>query len=121
MPLTRTVTDAGEDQLIELPAGAVLLLMEILKAMADGRGITPMPENAELTTVQAAEVLNVSRPFLIKLLEDGAIPYRKVGAHRRIRMEDVMSYKARIDADREAVLDQLAAAAQESDMGYGAS
>jgi excisionase family DNA binding protein len=119
-PLTLTVTDAGQDQPIELPAGAVLLLMDILEAMAAGRGITLIPENAELTTVQAADVLNVSRPFLIKLLEDGAIPYRKVGAHRRIRMEDVMSYKARIDAEREAILDQLAAEAQEGDMGYGA-
>ena len=76
------------------------------------------PENAELSTVQAAEVLNVSRPFLIKLLEDGAIPHRKVGKHRRVRMEDVMSYKAAIDTEREAVLDQLAADAQEQDMGY---
>jgi excisionase family DNA binding protein len=93
--------------------------MDILEAMAAGRGITLIPENAELTTVQAADVLNVSRPFLIKLLEEKALPCRKVGAHRRIRMEDVMAYKARIDADREAVLDQLVAEAQEQDMGYG--
>jgi excisionase family DNA binding protein len=104
---------------IELPAGAVALLMEILEAMAAGRGVTIIPENAELSTVQAAEVLNVSRPFLIKLLEDGSIPHRKVGKHRRVRMEDVMSYKAAIDNEREAVLDQLAADAQDQDMGYG--
>jgi excisionase family DNA binding protein len=118
-PLTLKVTDADQEQPIELPPGAVLLLMDILEAMAAGRGITLIPENAELTTVQAAEVLNVSRPFLIKLLEKKALPCRKVGAHRRIRMEDVMAYKARIDADREAVLDQLVAEAQEHDMGYG--
>jgi excisionase family DNA binding protein len=118
-PLTLKVTDADQEQRIDLPPGAVLLLMDILEAMAAGRGITLIPENAELTTVQAADVLNVSRPFLIKLLEEKALPCRKVGAHRRIRMEDVMTYKARIDADREAVLDQLVAEAQEHDMGYG--
>jgi excisionase family DNA binding protein len=118
-PLTLKVTGADKEQPIELPPGAALLLMDILEAMAAGRGITLIPENAELTTVQAADVLNVSRPFLIKLLEEKALPCRKVGAHRRIRIEDVMAYKARIDADREAVLDQLVAEAQEQDMGYG--
>ena len=117
--LTLKVTDTDQEQPIELPPGAVLLLMDILEAMAAGRGVTIIPENAELTTVQAADVLNVSRPFLIKLLEERALPCRKVGAHRRIRMEDVMAYKARIDAERETVLDQLVAEAQESDMGYG--
>ena len=73
----------------------------------------------ELSTVQAAEVLNVSRLFLIKLLEDVSIPYRKVGKHRRVRMKDVMSNKAAIDTEREAVLDQLVADAQEHYMGYG--
>lgn len=92
--------------------------MNILEAMAAGRGVTLIPENAELTTVQAADVLNVSRPFLIRLLEDGAIPYRLVGKHRRIRMEDVMNYKARIDRDREIALDQLTEDAQRQDMGY---
>jgi excisionase family DNA binding protein len=118
-PLTLKVTDSDQEQPIELPPGAVLLLLDILEAMAAGHGITLIPENAELTTVQAADVLNVSRPFLIKLLEEKALPCRKVGAHRRIRMEDVMAYKARNYADREAVLDQLVAEAQEHDMGYG--
>lgn len=116
--LTLRVTDADQEAPIELPAGAVALLMNILEAMAAGRGVTLIPENAELTTVQAADVLNVSRPFLIRLLEDGAIPYRLVGKHRRIRMEDVMNYKARIDRDREIALDQLTEDAQRQDMGY---
>jgi excisionase family DNA binding protein len=110
--------DAEQDNPIVLPAGAVALLMDILEAMAAGRGISLIPENAELTTVEAAEVLNVSRPFLIKLLTKGALPHRKVGKHRRIRMEDVMAYKSRIDQERESVLDQLTADAQENDMGY---
>ena len=63
-------------------------------------------------------MLNVSRPFLIKMLEDGGIPHRKVGKHRRVRMENVMSYRAAIDSACEAVLDQLAVDAQEQDMGY---
>jgi excisionase family DNA binding protein len=116
--LTLRVRDAEQDRPIELPSGAVALLMDILEAMAAGRGITLLPENAELTTVEAAEVLNVSRPFLIKLLDDQAIPHRKVGKHRRIRMEDVMAYKANIDREREGVLDRLAHDAQEQGMGY---
>jgi len=96
-----------QEQAIELPPSAVALLMTILQAMAAGRGITLIPENAELSTVQAAEVLNVSRPFLIKLLENGTIPHHKVGTHRRVRMEDVMAYKEAIDREREAVLNEL--------------
>lgn len=117
-PLTLRVIEAEKQEPIELPPGAVTLLMDILEAMAAGRGITLIPENAELTTVQAAELLNVSRPFLIKLLDSGAIAHRKVGKHRRIRMEDVMEYKNQIDQQREEVLDQLAAEAQAHDMGY---
>ncbi len=73
-PLSVRVGELGKEQPIELPAGAVVLLMEILEAMAAGRGMTLIPENAELTTVQAAHILNVSRPYLVKLLTDGAIP-----------------------------------------------
>jgi excisionase family DNA binding protein len=116
--LTVQVMDAEHDEPIELPAGAVALLLDILGAMASGQGVTLIPEDAELTTVQAADILHVSRPFLIKLLDEGQIPYRKVGKHRRIRMEDVMNYKRAIDQQREAVLDQLVAEAQEQDMGY---
>jgi len=63
-------------------------------------------------------LLNVSRPFLIKLLNEGTIPHRKVGKHRRIRMEDVIAYKTAIDEERMAVLDQLTREAQEQHMGY---
>ena len=117
-PLKLRVTESDQVEPIELPAGAVALLMDVLEAMAAGRGITIIPQNAELTTAQAAEVLNVSRPFLIKLLEQEEIPHRKVGRHRRVLMEDVMNYKAIIDAERESVLDRLAAEAQEQGMGY---
>lgn len=118
-PLKLRVADSEQAEPIELPAGAVALLLDILEAMAAGQGITIIPESAELTTVQAADVLNVSRPFLIKLLDERKIPHRKVGKHRRIRMEDVMALRVSIDAERESVLDQLAAEAQEQGMGYG--
>lgn len=117
-PLSLRVTEAGQEQPIELPPEAVALLMDVLEIMATGRGITLIPQNAELTTVEAASILNVSRPFLIKLLDDKAIPHRLVGKHRRILIDDVMAYKRRIDAEREKVLAQLTAEAQENDMGY---
>ncbi len=117
-PLSLRVRDDKDQEPIELPSGAVALLMDILEAMAAGRGITLIPENAELTTVEAAEILNVSRPFLIKLLDERAIPHRKVGKHRRVRMEDVMSYKLAIDQERESVLDELARDGQAQGMGY---
>ena len=119
-PLKLRVRDSEQERPIDLPAGAVDLLMHVLEAMAAGQGVTLIPESAELTTVQAASVLNVSRPFLIKLLDRKAIPHRKVGKHRRIRMEDVMAYKNAIDREREQVLEQLTRDAQAHDMGYGA-
>ena len=118
-PLTLRAGDGEPEEPIELPAGAVELLARVLEAMAAGQGVTLIPESAELTTVQAADVLNVSRPYLIKLLDRGAIPHRKVGRHRRIRMEDVVAYKDAIDRERERALDRLTREAQAHDMGYG--
>lgn len=115
----RFQVEADPEGPIELPASALALLVEILEAMAAGRGVTLLPEKVELSTVEAADALNVSRPFLIKLLNEGAIPYRKVGKHRRVRRDDVMNYKMKIDREREAALDRLVADAQEQDMGYG--
>jgi excisionase family DNA binding protein len=115
----RFQVEADPEGPIELPASALALFVEILEAMAAGRGVTLILEKAELSTVEAADALNVSRPFLIKLLNEGAIPYRKVGKHRRVRKEDVMTFKMKIDREREAALDRLVADAQEQDMGYG--
>src|SRR5215831_2945466 len=117
-PLTLRVRAAGEEETIELPAGAVKLLQAILEDMAAGRAVTLVPQNAELTTQEAADFLNVSRPFLIQLLEQKKLPFRLVGTHRRVRFEDVLRYKEDIDSKRRKVLDELTARAQELDMGY---
>jgi excisionase family DNA binding protein len=109
---------ADSEEQIELPAAAVRLLVDLLTAMAEGNAVTLIPIHAELTTQQAAELLGVSRPFLVKQLESGAIPHRKVGTHRRVLFHDLMEYKQEIDEKRLAALDELAAQAQEMDMGY---
>jgi excisionase family DNA binding protein len=115
-PLTVHVCDPEET--IELPAGAVKLLMAILEETASGHAVTIVPQNAELTTQQTADFLNVSRPFLVQLLEEKKIPFRYVGSHRRIRFEDALRYKEDIDAKRRAVLDELAQEAQDLKLGY---
>lgn len=118
-PLTVRVRDESEERVIELPSGAVQLLLRLLENMAAGRAVTIMARNAELTTQQAADVLNVSRPFLVsQLLETRKIPYHKVGTHRRVRLDDVLRYKEQVDRDRRQVLDELTAQAQELGLGY---
>lgn len=117
-PLSLRINKLQPAEVIDLPEGAVKLLLGILDAMAAGRGVIIIPENVELTTVEASNILNVSRPYLIKLLEERAIPHRKVGRHRRILLEDVIAYKNSIDAGRKKVLEQLTIEAQEDNMGY---
>lgn len=106
------VTDDQQEEVIVLPVSVVALLLGILRMKANGLGVALTPLHSELTTGQAADLLHVSRPYLVKLLEAGDIPHYKVGKHRRVRREDVMTYKNAIDQRREAVLDELVAESQ---------
>lgn len=101
-----------------LPRDALALLRDILTEMAQGNAVTLVPRHAELTTQEAADLLNVSRPHLIKLLEEGQIPFTRTGTHRRIRYEDLMAYKAERDRQSKEAMEELAKQAQELDMGY---
>lgn len=117
-PLRVTPEGGKAADAVVLPASAVKLLVRLLSEMAAGNAVTIIPVHAELTTQQAADLLGVSRPFVIKQIEDGKLPHRKIGTHRRVMFKDLMEFKGRIDADRAAALDQLAAEAQKLNLGY---
>ena len=94
---------------VDLPQPIVRLLLSALNEMAAGRAVALLPVAAELTTQQAAELLRVSRPSLIKMLDDGKLPYRKVGAHRRVRYDDALLYVKNERARRAKVMEELVA------------
>lgn len=103
----RVVDHEGKSEAVTIPTVAFRLLVTILAEMAAGHAVRLIPHQAELTTQEAAELLNVSRPYLVRLLDDGKIPFHRVGTHRRVRFRDVMAYKSEHRQARKAVLDRL--------------
>lgn len=107
-----------DDKNLILPRMALALLRDLLTEMAQGNAVTVVPTHAELTTQEAANLLNVSRPHLVKLLEEGRIKFTKAGAHRRIRYRDLMEYRQQREIESHELLDELATQAQKHNMGY---
>jgi excisionase family DNA binding protein len=110
--------DQNQAHQVELPTSALRLLVDILGELADGNAVQVVPVHAELTTQEAADLLNVSRPHLVKLLEGGSLPFHRTGKHRRIRFADLMTFKDQRDHDSEEALAELARQAQDLGMGY---
>jgi excisionase family DNA binding protein len=110
--------EGNAEQTVTLPLTAVRLLKDILDKMALGHGVTVVSLPDELSVQQAADLLNVTRPYLIGLLEEGKIPSRLEGNHRRIRLDDLLAYRRQDDAKRLEALGELVAQAQELGMGY---
>lgn len=110
--------DCAPHEEIQVPAEALRLFSAILAELAQGNAVTLIPVHAELTTQEAADLLNVSRPYLVRLLEEGQIPFHKVGTHRRIKMSELLAYKQRLEASQEQAFAKLAELSQALDLGY---
>jgi excisionase family DNA binding protein len=123
---SRTLASSKEEQLrvhldgklLVLPAAAKRLLQHLLTEMSYGHAVTVIPLHAELTTQEAADFLNVSRPYLVKLLESGKLPYHKVGTHRRVKFSDLRKFQQEAEQRRREAMDEIAAQAQKLELGY---
>ena len=115
--ITLTTTD-GSHPTIELPPSALKLIGQLLGAMSEGRPITLVPSKQEFSTVEAANFLNVSRPFVIKEIEEGRLPHRKVGSHHRVAFEDLVTYARAMHKRQEGALERMAANAHELGLDY---
>ena len=112
----RVQVEGGE--VLRLPKAVNELLYHLLTEMAQGNAVTLIPVHAELTTQEAADYLNVSRPYLIRLLEKAEIAHHMVGTHRRVKFSDLQAYRKASDEKRKQAMQELADQAQEMDMGY---
>lgn len=108
----------GNTKNLQLPSAFMPFLMDILNEIAHGNTVTIVPSNKEFTTQEAADILNVSRPFIIKILESGEMPFHKIGAHRRIQAKDLMSFKHKMQRRSDDALEELAKISQEDKLGY---
>lgn len=109
------IVGGGEGNRLRLAPAISELLVDLLGHVARGEMVTFVPVGTMLTTQQAADMLNVSRPYLSSLLKQGVIPFVPVGSHRRIKLEDLMAYKERRDSNRASALNELARLGQEFD------
>lgn len=105
--------EVGDDDALIIPRATAVMLAQVLSLLEKGHGVQIIPKDAELTTQQAADMLNVSRPYLIGLLESGQIPFRRVGRHRRITYEALLEYKRRDDLAHRTAADDLSDLSQE--------
>ena len=115
--ITLTTADGGHPT-VELPPAALKLIGQLLGAMSEGRPITLMPSKQEFSTIEAANFLNVSRPFVVKEIDEGRLPYRKVGRHRRVAFEDLVAYAREMRKRQDAALERLAENARELGLDY---
>ena len=116
--LIEAIGEIGTEDALVIPRATAVMFAQILDLLAQGRGVQIFPKEVELSTQQAADMLNVSRPYLVGLLDEKVIPYRMVGSHRRVRVADLLTYKQKDDAERQGVADDLAAEAQKHGLGY---
>ena len=107
----KLVSPTGE--VTDLPESARLLLQRTIVSLAQGDAVIVVPVESELTTQQAADLLNVSRQYLVRLLDDGRIPHHRAGTHRRVRVVDVVAYKRKRDSERVKSLDELSQLTQD--------
>jgi excisionase family DNA binding protein len=112
---TTTLSGPNGEQLV-LPPEVFEVLRDVVEAMAQGQAVTIAPVHQRLTTQEAADLLGVSRPTVVKLLESGEIPFEQPGRHRRIRLADVLAYRERASVERRAALDRMVEIADEADM-----
>ena len=114
--LIEAIGEVGTDDALVIPRATAVMFAQILELLAQGRGVQIFPKEVELSTQQAAAMLNVSRPYLIGLLEADKIPFRRVGRHRRVRFDDLMDYKRQDDLGRRVAADELAELTEELDL-----
>jgi excisionase family DNA binding protein len=112
---TTTLSGPNGERLV-LPPEVFEVLRDVVEAMANGQAVTLAPVHQRLTTQEAADLLGISRPTLVKLLETGEIPFEQPGRHRRVRLADVLAYRERASVERRAALDRMVQIADEVDM-----
>jgi excisionase family DNA binding protein len=111
-----TTTLSANGERLVLPPEVVEVLRDVVEAMAQGQAVTIAPVHQRLTTQEAADLLGISRPTVVKLLESGEIPFEQPGRHRRVRLADVLAYRERASSKRRAALDRMVEIADEGDM-----